>query len=109
MPDPYSINVTANSGRVTIQLCGEVDKEAVPQLQAALAAALSAAPDSLRIDLTEIPYLSLSAMGAILAARARAARAHTDVVIPDPPRVLRKFMDLVDPDGNSSKPTAAVA
>jgi anti-sigma B factor antagonist len=109
VPAPYSIEVTAHRGWVVIQLCGEVDIQAVPPLQAALASALLDAPDSLHIDLAEVTYLSLSAMGAILAARDRAVRAHTDVVIPDPPRALRKLMDFVDPDDLSTEPTATVA
>lgn len=109
MPDPYSITVTANSGRVAIQLCGEVDKEAVPQLQTALASALWDAPDALRIDLAGVTYLSLSAMGAILATRDRAVRAGTAVVMPDPPRTLRKLVAVVDQVGTPSEPTTAVA
>lgn len=109
MPAPYSINVTADSGWVTIQLCGEVDTAAAPQLQAALTSALSHTPNTLRIDLTDVTYLSLSAMGVILAARDRAVRARNDVVIPDPPRTLRRLMDFVDQKGPPSEPTAAVA
>jgi anti-anti-sigma factor len=107
--DLYSVDVTSHSGWAAVQLRGEVDIHAVPQLRAAMASALLAAPDSLRIDLAEVTYLSLSAMGVILAARDRAVRAQTHVIVFDAPRALHKFMDLIDPAGISSKPTTAVA
>ncbi|MCZ2812021.1 STAS domain-containing protein [Modestobacter sp. VKM Ac-2979] len=104
--DTCSIDITASGGLVIVQLCGEVDAQAVPQLQTTLASALSDTPSSLRIDLSGATYLSLSAMGVILAARARAVRAHTDVVVADAPRALRKLMDSIDEDGIVNEPAA---
>ncbi|MCZ2849807.1 STAS domain-containing protein [Modestobacter sp. VKM Ac-2978] len=101
--------MTARDGWVVVQLSGEVDAQAVSQLQASLDWALLEAPPFLRIDLADVTYLSLSAMGAILSARFRAVRAHTDVVLSDAPRTLRKLMEIVDEDGLCSEPAVVVA
>lgn len=110
VPDHSGIQVAAQGNRVRIHLSGVVDIQAVPPLQAALTSALSAAPNSLHIDLAKITYLSLSAMGAILAAHDEAARSRTDVVVIDPPRTLRKLMENhgpASPIGHADGPVRA--
>lgn len=92
MPGPSFIRLAARGGRILIELRGEVDIQTVPPLQRALASALSVAPDSLTIDLAEVNYLSLSAIGAILAAHDGSVRTDTEMVVIAPPRTLRRLM-----------------
>jgi hypothetical protein len=63
----------------------------------------------LRIDLAKVTYVSLSAMGAILMARAAVARPHTDVDIASAPRTLWDLVGSFDRARASSEPAAEAA
>ncbi len=80
---------------LSVRLSGEIDTLAMPALRRALAGA-ALAPGALSLDVTAVTFLGLSAIGALLVARAAALRGHDDVAVVGAPRVLQRMTDRVD-------------
>ena len=79
-----------------VRLSGEIDLRAMPELRRTLAAAVGRGGAGWTVDVTDVTFLSLSAMGAVLLARAAGSRAHGDVTLTGASRCFQSLMDHVD-------------
>ena len=95
----YTIGITTSSGLLTVRLEGEFDADAMPELRARLASVGRATPPVLSFDFTRASYVGLSAIGALLVARARAQNAQVGVITPGAPRPFYRLMDATDRAG----------
>ena len=92
----FSIGTTTVSGLLTVRLEGQIDSEAMPQLRGALALVGRTRPPVLSFDFTSASFIGLSAMGALLVARATALQALVGVITPGAPRAFYRLMDATD-------------
>ena len=100
----YTIGITTNSRLLTVQLEGELDADAMPELRATLASVGRATPPVLSFDFTRASYVGLSAIGALLVARARAQHAQVGVITPGAPRPFYRLMAAADRAGTFRPP-----
>jgi anti-anti-sigma factor len=104
-----SISIAGREDGLTLRLGGEIDMHAMPRLRSALAILAPRAPRALCIDLTEIRFLCLSGMGALLVLRGGLVRGGVDVSTPGATRTFREllaFADRVGIPGPSPRPSA---
>ncbi len=102
MNDSFSIVLDTDSagsstghvqpGSVTVRLTGEIDMLALPELQEVLDKAWGQHPHRLVVDLADVSYLTVSAIGPLLMARLIGERDGISVALRDPQRSVRKLL-----------------
>jgi anti-sigma B factor antagonist len=94
MPLEFACPVSTTGGRAVICVAGEVDLATAPVLQAAMLAALAAAPVELTVDLDAVSFLDSSGIQALLNGWKRAGADGIPFVIASPPAQVRKVLDI---------------
>jgi anti-anti-sigma factor len=102
---PENSTGPAHPRTVTVRLAGEIDMVAIPALQQVLGEAWGQHPQRLVVDLADVSYLSMSAIGPLLKARWIGERDGVSVALCDPRRAIRRFLtwaglaDALEPMG----------
>jgi anti-sigma B factor antagonist len=86
----FKVHVDAHVVRVK----GELDAATAPTLQAELADTVEEGWDRIVIDLTDVPFVDSSGLGALVAVRKRALEQGTEVVLRSPHDRVRMLLDV---------------
>lgn len=82
-------------GTVVIALAGEVDLASVAALTSALDRALREGEDDVVVDTAALTFCDASGLGALAVAHAALARRGRRLTVVNPPRRLRRSMELL--------------
>jgi anti-anti-sigma factor len=72
---PFSVAAVAVNGTTVLRVRGEIDMHTVPDLRAAIDHGLRLRPDTLAIDLSDVPFMDSSACHCLLRAQRAADEA----------------------------------
>jgi anti-sigma B factor antagonist len=86
--DPVA-GIEHRDGSVIVSLAGELDLYNAPAVRAALLAECAAAPRLLVVDLGEVEFIDSTALGVLIEARRRLARAETFLLAAPGPETRR--------------------
>ncbi|WP_369138088.1 STAS domain-containing protein [Modestobacter versicolor] len=109
MRPAHAIDLSARRRLLIVRLTGEIDSAAMPDLRAALASASRLSPPTLSLDFTATTYVGLSALGALLVARATAMSADVDVLTPGAPGSFRRLTESTSWTGLIGRPADPAA
>lgn len=79
-----------------LRLAGELDVAALPALDAALRRAERWAPASLVVDVTDVAFIDLSAVGRLAAGHERLEARGGGLVAVNPPECMLRVLELLD-------------
>ena len=88
-PDGANAHADPSPPALSIQLTGEIDSLALPELRRVLGEARSKSPRTLSIDLTGASFVSLAVMGVLIDARLSGA----SVLLRGAPAVLESLIE----------------
>src|SRR5690242_401651 len=94
----YEVSRTVRHGMPIIELRGECDLNAAPEVRAAILETFAEGASSLVFDLESATFLDSSVMGAFLGARRRAAQAGGTVTILCSSPTLTRLLKLLELD-----------
>ena len=88
------VQVERLPGEHVVRVKGELDAATAPTLQARLADTVERAEGRIVIDLTEVPFVDSSGLGALVAVRKRALDGGTPVVLRAPHERVRMLLEV---------------
>jgi len=98
MPAPYQVRLTARRGVPVVELEGECDLAAAPEIKAAVRRAFAGGSSSLVFDLEAVTFIDSSALSVFLGARRRAAEAGGSVTLLCSSPSLLRLLRLLELD-----------
>ena len=98
MGDLYEVRQTVRRGTPVIELHGECDLAAAPEIRAAVVSVFADGATSVVFDLDQVTFLDSSAMVAFLSARRRATEAGGKVTILCSQPSLLRLLKLLELD-----------
>jgi len=97
--DLFTIRVMEQPG-VHVECYGEMDICAVPELQAALLAAMRKRRDEVQVDMARVRYIDSACIKALLSARDTVGCAGGRLTLIDPSPVVRRALRLLALDAH---------
>lgn len=93
-----SIESIKNGSTYQLLVSGEVDVSNASELRDALEGALAEKPASLEVDLSQLPYIDSTGIGALVGAARRAAEASVSFSLSHPQRNVARVLSLLGVD-----------
>jgi anti-sigma B factor antagonist len=93
-PSEFSLLVVTQNLDIVIQLCGELDLDALASLEECLEHATAEGPRRLVVDLSGLDFLDAAGIGALLRARSTAASSGVDFVLDSPTPPVHRVLDV---------------
>ena len=90
-PEQFSLTQEVNDGVVCLRLRGELDLATVPLFESKLK---GAAEQASVLDLSELTFIDVAGLQAVIAAEAHARTNHQDMTLLDGCRPVRKLFEL---------------
>lgn len=97
-PSEFSLLVVTQHLDIVVQLCGELDLDAVGSLDECLGAALAEVPRRLVLDLSALSFIDAVGVAALVRARRRAESAQVALVLDSPTPPVRRVLALAEVD-----------
>jgi anti-sigma B factor antagonist len=95
LPQAFAVDQGAPGGAPGVTVRGEVDVAAVPELMAALDAAIRESTGAFVIDLCEVEFLDSAGLSVLLRARALLGREERELAVVCPPGPVRRLFEVV--------------
>ena len=94
-PQAFAVEQAGVGGAPGVTVRGEVDVAAVPELMAALDAAIRETTGAFVIDLCEVEFLDSAGLSVLLRARALLGREERELAVVCPPGPVRRLFEVV--------------
>ncbi|MGZ8764010.1 MAG: STAS domain-containing protein, partial [Acidimicrobiia bacterium] len=97
-PAEFSLLVVAQHLDVVVQLCGELDLDALASLEECLEVAVSETPRRLVLDLSALAFIDAAGVAVLLGARRIAEAAGVGFVLDSPTPPVRRVLEIAKLD-----------
>jgi anti-sigma B factor antagonist len=97
-PSEFSLLVVTQHFDIVVQLCGELDLEALDSLEACLGVAVEAEPRRLVLDLSALVFVDAAGVAVLLRVRRLAHAARIGFVLDSPTPPVRRVLEITDLD-----------
>lgn len=88
------VQITRRRGEHVVRVRGDLDAATAPTLQASLVETVEKARTRIVIDLTDVPFIDSSGLGALVAVRKRALERDVPVVLRSPHDRVRMVLEV---------------
>lgn len=94
-----TVSTSKQDETLVVLVSGEVDVSNANQLRNALNEALSMKPNTLEVDLGNVPYIDSTGIGVLVGTAHRGAEVGTRLVISNPQRNVARVFTMLGVDG----------